>query len=144
MAGFLLAVEFLTVIPLRRARVSAERLEHALPFFPLVGALIGGAQATLDWLATPLLARGVRDALLMVFASLITGLLHLDGFVDCCDALLGTRSVERRLDILGDSRVGADGAVGGALYCVTCFAALVALPAAGRPAALLTSLWFDH
>jgi adenosylcobinamide-GDP ribazoletransferase len=139
MAGFLLAVEFLTVISLRRARASAERLEHALPFFPLVGALIGGAQATLDWLATPLLARGVRDALLMVFAALITGLLHLDGFVDCCDALLGTRSVERRLDILRDSRVGAYGAVGGALYCLTWFAALEALPAAARPVALVTA-----
>src|SRR5260370_26384359 len=137
MAGFLLAVEFLTVIPLRRARASAERLALLLPFFPVGGALIGGTQATLDWLATPLLARGVRDALLMVCAASITGLLHLDGFVDCCDALLGTRSVERRLDILRDSRVGAYGAVGGALYCLTWFAALEALPAAARPAALV-------
>jgi adenosylcobinamide-GDP ribazoletransferase len=54
-------------------------------------------------------------------------MLHLDGFIDCCDALLGTRSIERRLDILRDSRVGAYGVIGGGLLLLLLYAALVAL-----------------
>src|SRR5258706_4506146 len=90
MAGFLLAVEFLTVIPLRHARASAERLEHALPFFPLVGALIGGTQATLDSLATPLLPPSARYALPIGSAALLTRLLQLESFVHRHDQVLGT------------------------------------------------------
>jgi adenosylcobinamide-GDP ribazoletransferase len=58
-------------------------------------------------------------------------MLHLDGFVDCCDALLGTRSVERRLEILKDSRVGAYGAIGVALLLITRFASLGELGGTG-------------
>src|SRR6476661_4145503 len=108
LAGLALAVEFLTVLPVRRAHVdepvSAEPpdMARALPWFPWVAALLA-------------------------FDALVTGMLHLDGFVDCCDALLGTRTVERRLEILRDSRVGAYGALGGALLLIAKFAALTAL-----------------
>jgi adenosylcobinamide-GDP ribazoletransferase len=86
--------------------------------------LIGIGLAGLDWVLRPILALPVRDVALLVAAALVTGLLHLDGFVDCCDALLGTRSVEQRLEILKDSRVGAYGAVGVSLLLIARFAAL--------------------
>lgn len=105
----------------------APDMSRALPWFPLVGAALGLALALVDWALAPLLALGVRDALLLALAAGCTGLLHLDGFVDCCDGLLGARSVERRLDIMRDSRVGAYGALGGALLLIARFAALGAL-----------------
>ena len=43
--------------------------------------------------------------------------LHLDGFMDCCDAFLGGFSRERRLEILRDSHVGAFAVVGVAACC---------------------------
>lgn len=141
--GLALAIQFLTILPVWRlqtrhsagvsqahdaiAASEAPDMGRALPWFPLVGALIGAALAVVDWALTPLLSLGVRDALLLALAAGLTGLLHLDGFVDCCDGLLGVRSVERRLEIMRDSRVGAYGALGGALLLIARFAALGAL-----------------
>ena len=131
--GALLALQFLTIVPVpgqggsrRGDLISAQSLDMspALPWFPLVGAFIGIGLIALDWVLRPLLALPVRDAALLFAAALITGMLHLDGYVDCCDALLGACSVERRLEILKDSRVGAYGAVGATLLLIARFAAL--------------------
>jgi adenosylcobinamide-GDP ribazoletransferase len=42
----------------------------------------------------------------------LTGGLHLDGLADCCDGLLASTSVERRLEIMKDPHVGAFGVIG--------------------------------
>ena len=142
--GLALAIEFLTVIPVRRPRTHAAMetgeppdMARALPWFPLVGALLGLALVALDWALSLIFPLGVRAAGLLAFDALITGMLHLDGFVDCCDALLGTRTTERRLEILRDSRVGAYGALGGMLLLLARFAALTALIGPSRELALL-------
>jgi len=129
--GMLLALQFLTIVPIPGQRGTADSaitspldMSPALPWFPLVGALIGLGLSALDWALAPLLALPVRDAALLIAAALVTGLLHLDGFVDCCDALLGVHSVERRLEILKDSRVGAYGTIGAALLLIARFSAL--------------------
>lgn len=145
--GPLLALQFLTVLPVRLPVRSASResgeesvqpnMAVALPWFPVVGAAIGVILVIVDRALAAVLSLGVRNALLLALPALLTGMLHLDGFVDCCDGLLGTRSVERRLEILRDSRVGAYGAIGVALLLITRFAALGALGGAARPLALV-------
>jgi len=136
--GLPLALQFLTVLPVRMpqrgAGAAAPDMGRALAWFPLVGALVGLAQLALDAALAPFFPLAVRDVALLALAALLTGLLHLDGFIDCCDALLGSRSVERRLAILRDSRVGAYGVAGGALLLLGRYAALGAL--AGGPRAL--------
>jgi adenosylcobinamide-GDP ribazoletransferase len=114
-------------------------MSPALPWFPLVGAMIGVALAALDWVLAHFLALPVRDALLLIAAALVTGMLHLDGFVDSCDALLGSRSTEARLAILRDSRVGAYGALGAALLLLARYAALGELDGPLRAAALIAA-----
>lgn len=134
--GFLLALQFLTVVPVRPAPATvgesggsdaALDMGRALPWFPLVGALLGVGVVALNWALEPVLARSVRDVVAIAALLLATGMLHFDGFVDCCDALLGARSVERRLEILRDSRVGAYGVGGGALLLLARYAALESL-----------------
>src|SRR3712207_3561507 len=44
---------------------------------------------------------------------MLTGALHFDGFLDSCDGLFGYRTVERRLEIMRDSRVGSFAVAGG-------------------------------
>lgn len=112
-------------------------MAQALPWFPLVGALLGLALVALDWALAFVFPLGIRAVTLLAFDALATGMLHLDGFIDCCDALLGTRSVERRLEILRDSRVGAYGVIGGILLLLAKFAALSALVGPPRVLALL-------
>jgi adenosylcobinamide-GDP ribazoletransferase len=46
---------------------------------------------------------------------LSSGALHLDGFLDSCDGLLGGDTPEKRLHIMKDERVGAFAVVGGTL-----------------------------
>jgi adenosylcobinamide-GDP ribazoletransferase len=137
--GFLLALQFLTIVPLHRkaARTSASGqpdqpgaafdMGRALPWFPLVGALLGAGVVGLNWALTPVFSRSLRDVIAIAALLLATGMLHFDGFVDCCDALLGTRSIERRLEILRDSRVGAYGVGGGALLLLARYATLESL-----------------
>ena len=144
--GLILALEFLTIIPLPWRKVVGDlspaaslNMSPALPWFPLVGAMIGIALAVLDWVLAHFLALPVRDALLLITAALVTGMLHLDGFVDCCDALLGSRSTGARLAILRDSRVGAYGALGGALLLLARYAALGELDGPLRVAALIAA-----
>ena len=143
--GLLLAVTFLTVLSVRIPKAAGPTTNEpapmapALPWFPVVGVLIGGLLALVDWALTPLLALGVRDVLLLAVAALLTGMLHLDGFIDCCDGLLGTRSVTRRLEILRDSRIGAYGAIGACLLLLARFAALGALGPPIRVLALIVA-----
>jgi adenosylcobinamide-GDP ribazoletransferase len=145
LAGLALAIEFLTVLPVRRRSIRESAVESepppdmalALPWFPLVGAALGLALVIFDWLLSFVFPLGIRAAALLVFDALVTGMLHLDGFVDCCDALLGARTPERRLEILRDSRVGAYGALGGALLLIAHYAALNALVGPPRVLALL-------
>lgn len=142
--GLALAIEFLTTLPVRRRRPAAQAAEspdmaRALPWFPLVGALLGLALVILDWALSFVFPLELRAVALLAFDALVTGMLHLDGFVDCCDALLGTRTTERRLAILRDSRVGAYGAIGGALLMIARFAALTALVGPSRVLALLAA-----
>lgn len=115
-------------------------MARALPWFPLVGGMLGGFLAAADWLLSPLLTLSVRNVVVIALAALLTGMLHLDGFVDCCDALLGTRSVSHRLEILRDSHIGAYGVIGACLLLLGRFAALGALSAEPlRALALVTA-----
>lgn len=147
--GLVLAVQFLTVLPVRFAaqeesdcpaeHTAPVEMAPALPWFPVVGAGLGVALAVLDWALGFAFGINVRDVLLLVALAGVTGMLHLDGFIDCCDGLLGQRTLDRRLEILRDSRVGAYGVVGGALLLLAMYAALGALPVAVRPYALVAA-----
>jgi len=66
-------------------------------------------------------------ALLLVTWVAITGALHLDGFIDCCDGLLVPKPAEQRLEIMKDSRVGAFGVVGAICLLLVKFSGLATL-----------------
>ncbi len=84
----------------------------AVPAFPLVGFIIGlicaGADCGLSVLFGPIL----RAALILALDVVITGGLHLDGFIDTCDGLLSRQNRERTLAILRDTHVGGLGSSG--------------------------------
>ena len=81
----------------------------ALPWFPVVGALIGAAVGGVWWGAATIWPLPVAAALTVAADLALTGLLHLDGLADSGDALLPPVSRERRLEIMRDPRTGAFG-----------------------------------
>jgi adenosylcobinamide-GDP ribazoletransferase len=137
LAAFLAAVQFLLLSPafIRRPFTAGE-LGAAVGFYPLVGILLGGLLIGADWLLGWLFPSLLRAALLLAVWVLLTGALHLDGFLDACDGLLGGFTPERRLEIMRDERVGAYALSGGILLLLIQFSALDALDGA-RLAALL-------
>lgn len=75
---------------------------------PLVGAIVGGLWALAAWVLGLLNCPGpVKAAVLAAMPWLATGFIHLDGFMDVCDAVLSRRDLETRQRILKDSHCGA-------------------------------------
>ena len=139
LADFGLAWRLLTVIPLPLVPEDFSRpAGRAAGYFPLVGLVLGLLLAGMSQLCYFLLPAGMAATLLLVIWVGLTGMLHLDGFMDTCDGLLPPRDPARRLEIMKDSRVGAFGVVGVILLLLLKFNGLVALPATHRLAALIT------
>ncbi len=83
----------------------------ALPFIGLLHGLIFWGVAWLldNYLAAP---RLLTAALLAVLLPALSGFIHVDGYMDCCDAIFSRRDLAERQRILKDSAVGAFAAIG--------------------------------
>jgi len=135
---FLVALKFLTVIPVPvTVEMSPRRTAQAMMWFPVIGLMIGGILALLDWALGLLFPPLVRAGLLLAAWVVLTGALHLDGFLDCCDGLLATAPPEKRLAILRDPHTGAYAIVGAVCLLLIKFTLLVELPDAVRITTLL-------
>ena len=103
---------------------------RAAVWYPLVGLVIGA----LTWLAwkgtTVAFPPLVASIITLVVWVALTGGLHLDGLADCCDGLLVSAPVERRLEIMKDPHVGAFGVIGLILVLLLKAAALASLTSA--------------
>ena len=75
---------------------------------PFIGAVVGGLWALLAWGLSWIPGLLPLKALaLAAFPWLVTGFLHLDGFMDVSDAILSRRDLATRQKILKDSTCGA-------------------------------------
>jgi len=132
------AFRFLTCLPLPGTHAgSSDDLGRALPYFPLVGLTLGALLVCLDGLLAPLFERPFVDFALLATLVLVSGGLHLDGLIDTADGLFGPGPAERRLAAMRDSWAGPRGAAAALGQLLLQYAALAALPTAGRWQALL-------
>ncbi len=94
-----------------------------LLFLPAIGLEIGLIWVIVvqicRFLALPALVTGL---ILAVYPYLVTGFLHLDGFMDVTDAVKSWRNLERRREILKDSHVGSFAVINLVLLVVAQFA----------------------
>ncbi|MBI3899414.1 MAG: adenosylcobinamide-GDP ribazoletransferase [Gammaproteobacteria bacterium] len=104
---FLIALQFLTRLPVRLAQAADERvIGRSLPYYPVVGLLLGMLLATLAWMLSDAPAL-LRAALVLGGWVLLTGALHLDGLADSADAWVGgLGNRERTLAIMKDPYCG--------------------------------------
>jgi adenosylcobinamide-GDP ribazoletransferase len=135
--SFTAALQFLLLTPaFTRREFTSQEMGRSVGFYPLVGLLLGGLLAAADAVLGTLWLIPVRSALVLALWIILTGGLHLDGFLDSCDGLLGGSTPERRMEIMRDERVGAYGLAGGALLLLTMYSCLSSM-AADRWAVLL-------
>jgi len=132
------AITLLTRLPIGAS--AAPMPQRALPWFPVVGAVIGlvaaAAYAAGSLAMSPLLAA----ALAVATTVLLTGALHEDGLADAADAWGGATTREQALRILRDPQHGTYGVLAIALSVVVRVAALASL----TPTAALTVLPAVH
>jgi len=133
--AILLAFKFLTILPVPVPDdVSPKTMGRAVAYYPLVGAFLGLALVGADLLLGLAVPPALRSALVLALWVGLTGALHLDGFLDCCDGLLAPVPPERRLEILRDVHAGSFGVVGVLLLLLVKYVALASL---GGPLRLL-------
>lgn len=94
-----------------------------LLFLPLIGLEMGLVWAAVGWLCRLLNLNNLIKGLVLCAAPyLLSGFIHLDGFMDVSDAVGSCRSLEKRREILKDSHVGAFAVIGCCLLMVASFA----------------------
>jgi len=113
MRYFIAAAQFITILPLGKAETFDP--PKMIPYFPVVGILLGILVALFDHVASSLWSIPVASMLDVIFLAILTGAFHIDGLGDSADGLLGKRSKEKTLAIMKDSRLGTMGLV--AILC---------------------------
>ena len=110
MRDFITCLEFLTRVRFsKRTDWRDEDFSRSVPYFPLVGLVIGSLLAAVNYglfyIETPLF---LRVTLLLLAEIIITGGVMYDGFMDTADGVFSARSRERMLEIMKDSHVGSN------------------------------------
>jgi len=125
---FIVAVQFLTRIPMPQVEYEADSLARATKFFPLVGWIVGSGAVLLHRALLPHLQRPLVALLVLVYLVLITGGLHEDGLADAVDGFGGGQNKSQILLILKDSRIGSFGATALTLSLLSRYLLLLCLP----------------
>ena len=111
----------------------------ALAWLPLVGIVLGTIAGGLAWAIGRIAPEPFVVAAAFSANIILSGAVHVDGFLDACDALVASVPPQRRLEIMKDPRHGTFAVAGFAAVAVWWIAALLGVPAATLPWALAFS-----
>jgi adenosylcobinamide-GDP ribazoletransferase len=140
---FFAALRFFTRLPAPAwVGHSAEQLNHAARYFPLVGVIVGGIGAGVTLATAQVWPIGIAVLLGMVATLLATGAFHEDGLADSVDGFGGGWTREDVLRIMKDSRIGSYGAIGIGVALLTKYESLAAL--GGVPSRLTLVIIAGH
>lgn len=131
MNGFTGALQFLTRVPVRGD--SAPDLTRSVPWFPVIGALLGVTLGALLVGIAELVPMPVAAVVVVLLGVLVTGAFHEDGLADVADAFAGGWDREQRFRILTDPLHGSYGVAamsGTILLRAVCLAVLAPAAAA--------------
>ena len=106
------ALGFLTIVPVPSLICGTEDdLSRSLPWFVVVGAMIGTGAAFMDKALCYFLPVGPASAVTVLLLIAVSGGLHMDGLADTADGFFSSRPKSQMLDIMRDSRIGAMGVI---------------------------------
>jgi adenosylcobinamide-GDP ribazoletransferase len=107
----LVAAAFLTRVPVPIV-ADAVDVGRAARWFPLIGGVLGAANALIAWTMTEVMdfPAALTATLVVGLGAWVTGAIHLDGLADTVDGLGGGRDREAVLRIMRDPLIGSYGA----------------------------------
>lgn len=135
MKALLIAFSMYSRLPVPDFAWEEEDRKKAMCFFPLVGVFVGAGFILVYFLMEGIGAGPLfKGAMLTAVPLLATGGIHMDGFLDTCDARASWGDREKKLQILKDTHTGAFAVIGGGLYLLLYCSGCSELPARGAAA----------
>ncbi len=143
--SFLIALQFLTVFPVRLKNFPVDKdMGYSLPYYPLVGLLIGLLLVSLSWVGMGMPA-SLHAVVVLAFWVVLTGTLHLDGLADSADAWIGgLGDCQKTLTIMKDVYCGPTAVVTLIIILLIKFTALEQLITTGNWAAVILAPVFGR
>ncbi|MGE8207347.1 adenosylcobinamide-GDP ribazoletransferase [Heyndrickxia sp. NPDC080065] len=112
--GLLINFQFFTIIPIPyELPMDKKHITYAVKTFPILGLFQGGIFAGSLYLLlnfTPFSHLAIAF-IIWLLTIVVTGGLHLDGWMDASDAFFSYQDREKRLEIMKDPRTGAFGVI---------------------------------
>lgn len=129
--GFFMAWGNFLSLPCPVKKWDEDSRKWMVALMQLTGIFIGLVQFGLFLFGEFLTMKGVvnelytlKAALLVTIPFVLTGFIHLDGYMDCSDAILSRKEIDKRQAILKDSRVGAFAVIMTIIAFILYFAAM--------------------
>ncbi|MCR4744464.1 MAG: adenosylcobinamide-GDP ribazoletransferase [Lachnospiraceae bacterium] len=97
-------------IPMPKTEWNTENMKYSIAFFPLVGVPIAALIYAWHMLAEhfgKIIPNTAEALVAFIIPIIISGGIHLDGFIDCSDALSSHLDKKRKLEIMADPHMGA-------------------------------------
>jgi len=117
--SIIIAFSMFTKIPMPHIDWSEKGMKYMLCFFPVVGAVVGAVEFLAGELLMQLgISKLLFGCIMAVLPVIVTGGIHMDGFLDTMDGISSYADKERRLEILKDSNSGAFAIIGGLVYFI--------------------------
>lgn len=132
MKRLVVALGFLTRLPLPRIDATREDFAAAIRWYPMVGLVIGALIAATGWVGLRAVDPWTGALAALAAWVLVTGALHLDGLGDVADSVGAAHGDPKRLlAVMADPHIGSFGAVAIALQLVAKLVLLHELLGAG-------------
>lgn len=96
--GLIMAFTMYTTIPMPKNKWEEKNFPFILVNLPTIGVFIG-----ILWYVIALVLRKINlnqeisTVILMLFPLILTGFIHIDGYMDTCDAIFSRASLEKKM-----------------------------------------------
>lgn len=110
--GFLLAVQFLTRLPVPvECPWNEKTSQWAIRLYPIIGILLGGILLGVGIVLAPYVPVELLTLIILSLWVWLSGGLHLDGLMDVADAVGSNAPLNKKWDIMKDPHVGSFGII---------------------------------
>jgi adenosylcobinamide-GDP ribazoletransferase len=133
------AFSYFSILPVRGSARAPAPDANTLAFLPVVGAVIGALAGCGAYAVSLVAPHGLVVATAFALVIVLSGAIHVDGFLDCSDAVFASVTPTRRLEIMKDPARGAYAIAAMAVITVVWLAALGACPSRTLPFVLAFS-----
>lgn len=123
--SMIIAFSMYSKLPVWQLELEEKDMRYVMGFFPFVGLVLGAIMYLWYIIASHMGLPDISTSLiLMVLPVIVTGGIHLDGYMDTSDALNSYADKEKKLAILKDSHIGAFAVIKLFVYYVIYYAAV--------------------